>query len=193
MSISEDDFDSDDKDFPTDEVITDFRDLPRTHSPEIPFEEAELEDENDILGSKLTSFLLEKTQQLATQEESQVQTPPIAEPVMPMPATPDVPSRSSARSIPPPGTATNAEDSGLWIRCTRCGKKNDLDCNFCGKCGLQIHKVISIVEAESDTENTNPEVVRNIKYHYKRPVFCFGPRGNSAFTYTCTQIYCLNL
>lgn len=66
--------------------------------------------------------------------------------------------------------------STMWISCVRCGKKNEIDCNFCGKCGLQIHKTVSIVEPETE-ENLSPEVSRNIKYHYKRPVFCFGPRG----------------
>lgn len=68
------------------------------------------------------------------------------------------------------------EDHGMWIRCTRCGKKNEIDCNFCGKCGLQIHRVVNIVEAQTDAAQS-PEVARNIKYHYKRPVFCFGPHG----------------
>lgn len=67
-------------------------------------------------------------------------------------------------------------NSTIWISCVRCGKKNEIDCNFCGKCGLQIHKTVSIEEPETD-ENLSPEVSRNIKYHYKRPVFCFGPRG----------------
>lgn len=70
--------------------------------------------------------------------------------------------------------------STMWISCVRCGKKNEIDCNFCGKCGLQIHKTVSIVEPEAE-ENLSPEVTRNIKYHYKRPVFCFGPRGIVAF------------
>lgn len=70
----------------------------------------------------------------------------------------------------------NDEGSTMWIRCVRCGKKNEIDCNFCGKCGLQIHKTVSIVEAEAE-EQLTPEVTRNIKYHYKRPVFCFGPKG----------------
>lgn len=74
-------------------------------------------------------------------------------------------------------TSPKSEDnSTIWISCVRCGKKNEIDCNFCGKCGLQIHKTVSIVEPETD-ENLSPEVSRNIKYHYKRPVFCFGPRG----------------
>lgn len=67
-------------------------------------------------------------------------------------------------------------NSSMWIRCVRCGKKNEIDCNFCGKCGLQIHKTVLIVEPEAE-EKLSPEVSRNIKYHYKRPVFCFGPRG----------------
>lgn len=69
------------------------------------------------------------------------------------------------------------ESCSMWIRCVRCGKKNEIDCNFCGKCGLQIHKTVSIVEPEAE-ETSSPEVARNIKYHYKRPVFCFAPRGN---------------
>jgi hypothetical protein len=70
----------------------------------------------------------------------------------------------------------NDTSSAIWISCVRCGKKNEIDCNFCGKCGLQIHKTVSIVEPEAE-ENLSPEVSRNMKYHYKRPVFCFGPRG----------------
>lgn len=70
------------------------------------------------------------------------------------------------------------ESSTMWIRCVRCGKKNEIDCNFCGKCGLQIHKTVSIVEPEAE-EQLTPDVARNIKYHYKRPVFCFGPKGNN--------------
>lgn len=69
------------------------------------------------------------------------------------------------------------EICSIWIRCVRCGKKNEIDCNFCGKCGLQIHKTVSIVEPEAEA-TSSPEVTRNIKYHYKRPVFCFAPRGN---------------
>ncbi len=148
----EEDFDSDDKDFPADEIITDFRDLTRTHSPELPIED-------ELASLRLSEELLIKDL-----------VPPKLEDVAP-------PLRSSSQSLPPV-SAGASEETGLWIRCTRCGKKNDLDCNFCGKCGLQIHKVISIAETESNTETTNPEVVRNIKYHYKRPVFCFGPRGN---------------
>ena len=71
----------------------------------------------------------------------------------------------------------NEASSTILISCVRCGKKNEIDCNFCGNCGLQIHKKLSIIEPESE-ESLSPEVSRNIKYHYKRPVFCFGPRGN---------------
>lgn len=80
-------------------------------------------------------------------------------------------------SSPKNSTYENDTSSTMWISCVRCGKKNEIDCNFCGKCGLQIHKKVSIVEPEAE-ENLSPEVSRNIKYHYKRPVFCFGPRGN---------------
>ena len=83
-----------------------------------------------------------------------------------------IPSPSSENKL-----VSSDEDSKLWICCARCGKKNEIDCNFCGKCGLQIHKIVSIVESETK-ETLSPEVSRNIKYHYKRPVFCFGPRGN---------------
>lgn len=154
------DFDSDDKDFPADEIITDFRDLNnRSKSPELPTEEEATE----------TDLLMK----LSLSEE------PLMAASLSGPTI--VPLRSSSNSLPP--ASGGAEESGLWIRCTRCGKKNDLDCNFCGKCGLQIHKVISIAEAESDAETTSPEVVRNIKYHYKRPVFCFGPRGKFCYHY----------
>lgn len=86
---------------------------------------------------------------------------------------------SQYNSIPSPNfiAPVNEENSSMWIRCVRCSKKNEIDCNFCGKCGLQIHKAVSIVESEAE-HDMNPEVVHNIKYHYKRPVFCFGPKGN---------------
>ena len=80
--------------------------------------------------------------------------------------------------LPKSNSPIEEESCSMWIRCVRCGKKNEIDCNFCGKCGLQIHKTISIVEPEAE-ETLSPEVTRNIKYHYKRPVFCFSPRGNS--------------
>lgn len=79
-----------------------------------------------------------------------------------------------------PKYENDTTSSTIWISCVRCGKKNEIDCNFCGKCGLQIHKTVSIVEPEAE-ENLSPEVTRNIKYHYKRPVFCFGPRGIVVF------------
>ena len=81
-------------------------------------------------------------------------------------------TESQKLNLPP----VEDDNSIMWIRCVRCGKKNEIDCNFCGKCGLQIHKTVSIVERETE-EELSPEVSRNIKYHYKRPVFCFGPRG----------------
>lgn len=71
---------------------------------------------------------------------------------------------------------SSESEGGIWISCVRCGKKNEIDCNFCGKCGLQIHKKVTIVEPEA-ADNLSPEVSRNIKYHYKRPVFCFGVKG----------------
>ena len=85
-------------------------------------------------------------------------------------------------TLPKNNNPIQEESCSIWIRCVRCGKKNEIDCNFCGKCGLQIHKTVSIVEPEAE-ETLSPEVTRNIKYHYKRPVFCFGPRGNSAAKY----------
>jgi hypothetical protein len=83
-------------------------------------------------------------------------------------------SDSSPRSSPILSPVQS--NSSMWVRCVRCGKKNDFDSNFCGKCGLQIHKVVSIVEIDAEEKNS-PEIIGNIKYHYKRPVFCFGPRG----------------
>lgn len=82
-------------------------------------------------------------------------------------------SPSPSTQIKSPSTES---EGGIWISCVRCGKKNDIDCNFCGKCGLQIHKKVTIVEPEA-ASNLSPEVSRNIKYHYKRPVFCFGVKG----------------
>lgn len=79
----------------------------------------------------------------------------------------------------PAATITAIEDQSMWIRCSRCGKKNEIDSNFCGKCGLQIHKVVDIKELVEDAvaATDDIEVAQNIKYHYKRPVFCFGPSG----------------
>lgn len=89
----------------------------------------------------------------------------------------NVPITEIDASAPKNNTTHESDTSStIWISCVRCGKKNEIDCNFCGKCGLQIHKTVSIVEPEAE-ENLSPEVSRNIKYHYKRPVFCFGPRG----------------
>lgn len=171
-----DDFDSDDKDFEPTELVTDFRDLTRSRSPEIP--------QDDLAKLSLSDDFMAKSPQVVEFPEVKQ----VKEEISTTITAPIVPSR--AHSVGPDTSRVAEESGGLWIRCTRCGKKNDLDCNFCGKCGLQIHRVVSIAEPEAEATIDDPEVVRNMKYHYKRPVFCFGPRGISEINGSLLILLC---
>ena len=140
---------------------------------------------DDMTSSKIVPELaneeiLSKISSTSTSEQSNIDISYVSQSLSQLKLEPQVATilKNEATS-PKNNTSPKSEsNSTIWISCVRCGKKNEIDCNFCGKCGLQIHKTVSIVEPEKD-ENLSPEVSRNIKYHYKRPVFCFGPRGKN--------------